>query len=40
MILKLITKKCNEGKHHYIATIAGTIKLLRQIFVQCKQLDK
>ena len=26
-------KKRNEGKHHYIATIACTTKLLRQIFV-------
>lgn len=33
-------KKRNEGKHHYIATIACTTKLLRQIFVLCKQLDK
>ena len=33
-------KKRNEGKHHYVATIACTTKLLRQIFVLCKQLDK
>lgn len=33
-------KKRNEGKHHYVATIACTTKLLRKIFVQCKQLDK
>ena len=33
-------KKRNEGKHHYVATIAYTTKLLRQIFVLCKQLDK
>ena len=33
-------KKRNEGKHHYIATIACTTKLLRQIFVLYKQLDK
>lgn len=33
-------KKRNEGKHHYVATIACTAKLLRQIFVLCKQLDK
>lgn len=33
-------KKRNEGKHHYIATIACTTKLLRHIFVLCKQLDK
>lgn len=26
-------KKCNDGKHHYIATIACTTKLLRKIFV-------
>ena len=33
-------KKRNEGKHHYVATIACTTKLLQQIFVLCKQLDK
>ena len=33
-------KKRNEGTHHYVATIACTTKLLRQIFVLCKQLDK
>lgn len=33
-------KKRNEGKHHYVATIACTTKLLRHIFVLCKQLDK
>lgn len=33
-------KKRNEGKHHYVATIACTTKLLRKIFVLCKQLDK
>ena len=33
-------KKRNEGKHHYVATIACTTKLLRQIFVLCKKLDK
>lgn len=33
-------KKRNEGKHHYVATIACTTKLLRQIFVLYKQLDK
>ena len=33
-------KKRNEGKHHYVATIACTTKLLRKIFVQCKLLDK
>ena len=33
-------KKRNEGKHHYVATIACTTQLLRKIFVQCKQLDK
>jgi len=32
-------KKRNEGKHHYVATIASTTKLLRQIFALCKQLD-
>ena len=32
-------KKRNEGKHHYVATIACTTKLLRKIFVLCKQLD-
>ena len=31
-------KKRNEGKHHYVATIACTTKLLRHIFVLCKQL--
>ena len=33
-------KKRNEGKHHYVATIACTTKLLRQIFVLCKKIDK
>lgn len=33
-------KKRNEGKHHYVATIACTTKLLRQILALCKQLDK
>ena len=33
-------KKRNEGKHHYVATIACTTKLLRKIFALCKQLDK
>ena len=33
-------KKRNEGKHHYVATIACTTKLLRKIFVLCKKLDK
>ena len=33
-------KKRNEGKHHYVATIACTTKLLRHIFVLCKQLVK
>jgi len=33
-------KKRNEGKHHYVATIACTTKLLRKVFVLCKQLDK
>lgn len=32
-------KKRNEGKHHYVATIACTTKLLRQILVLCKQLN-
>ena len=32
-------KKRNEGKHHYVATVASTTKLLRQIFALCKQLD-
>src|SRR5574344_553565 len=32
-------KKRNEGKHHYVATIACTTKLLRQILALCKQLD-
>src|SRR5574344_42034 len=32
-------KKRNEGKHHYVATIACTTKLLRKIFALCKQLD-
>lgn len=32
-------KKRNEGKHHYVATIDSTTKLLRQIFALCKQLD-
>ncbi len=33
-------KKRNEGKHHYVAIIACTTKLLRQILALCKQLDK
>ena len=33
-------KKRHEGTHHYVATIACTTKLLRKIFVLCKQLDK
>ena len=33
-------KKRNEGKHHYVATIACTTKLLRKILALCKQLDK
>lgn len=32
-------KKRNEGKHHYVATIDSSTKLLRQIFALCKQLD-
>ena len=32
-------KKRNEGKHHYVATIACTTKLLRQILALCKQLE-
>lgn len=32
-------KKRNEGKHHYVAIIACTTKLLRQILALCKQLD-
>ena len=30
-------KKRNEGKHHYVATIACTTKLLRKILALCKQ---
>ena len=33
-------KKRNEGKHHYVAIIACTTKLLRKILASCKQLDK
>ena len=33
-------KKRNEGKHHYVATIATTTKLLRKIFAVCKQINK
>ena len=33
-------KKRNEGKHHYVATIACTTKLLRHIFVLCKLFDE
>lgn len=33
-------KKRNEGKHHYVAIIACTTKLLRKILALCKQLDK
>lgn len=33
-------KKRNEGKHHYVAIVACTTKLLRKILALCKQLDK
>lgn len=33
-------KKRNEGKHHYVATLATTTKLLRKIFAVCKQINK
>lgn len=33
-------KKRNEGKHHYVATIATTTKLLIKIFSVCKQINK
>ena len=39
-ILLYYRKKRNEGKHHYVATIATTTKLLRKIFAVCKQINK
>ena len=35
-ILLYYRKKRNEGKHHYVAVIDSTTKLLRQIFALCK----
>lgn len=36
-ILLYYRKKRNEGKHHYVASIACTTKLLRRILVECKK---
>ena len=32
-------KKRNEGKHHYVAIIACTTKLLRRILAECKKIE-
>jgi len=39
-ILIYYRKKRNEGKHHYVASIACTTKLLRRILAECKKLEK
>lgn len=39
-ILLYYRKKRNEGKHHYVASIACTTKLLRRILAECKKLEK
>ena len=36
-ILVYYRKKRNEGKHHYVAIIACTTKLLRRILAECKK---
>ena len=36
-ILVYYRKKRNEGKHHYVAIVDSTTKLLRKIFALCKQ---
>lgn len=36
-ILLYYRKKRNEGKHHYVAVVDSTTKLLRKIFALCKQ---
>lgn len=38
-ILLYYRKKRNEGKHHYVAIIACTTKLLRRILAECKKLQ-
>ena len=39
-ILIYYRKKRNEGKHHYVASIACTTKLLRRILAECKKLEQ
>lgn len=39
-ILLYYRKKRNEGKHHYVASIACTTKLLRRILAECKKLEQ
>ncbi len=36
-ILLYYRKKCNEGKHHYVAVVDSSTKLLRKIFALVKQ---
>lgn len=36
-ILLCYRKKCNEGKHHYVAVVDSSTKLLRKIFALVKQ---
>ena len=38
-ILLYYRKKRNEGKHHYVAIIACTTKLLRLILAKCKNIE-
>ena len=38
-ILLYYRKKRNEGKHHYVAVIACTTKLLRRILAECKKVQ-
>jgi len=38
-VLVYYRKKRNDGKHHYVAVIACTTKLLRKIFAICKETN-
>jgi len=38
-ILVYYRKKRNEGKHHYVAVISCTTKLLRRILAECKKVQ-
>ena len=38
-ILLYYRKKRNEGKHHYVAVISCTTKLLRRILAECKKVQ-